>query len=113
MALNTEGRRGLPSKSARPAPSDHDHSTQPPDDAGPLFSQRTETRGVQTVCVEAAPKPAKAKRASQCDRILAFLSQSHRPRLNQVQATAMGFGVRLPARIDNLRKRGHDIQNDE
>jgi hypothetical protein len=112
MRANSKG-RARPSQ-GRPAPADHDeHHTDGADELGPLFSQRTETRDVQTIAVEVdATKPA-PKRGSQCANILAYLSRPDRPRLDQLTATRLGFGVRLPARVKDLRKRGHDIRIDE
>lgn len=138
MPANSKG-RARPSQE-RPALTDHDdhYSGRADHGAGPLFvfpgeltktnrgshslgsfsqlnKNRADVCGVSPVQTseQVFAQANKPKRPSQAQRILAFLSQPHRPRLNQVQATAMGFGVRLPARIDELRDAGHDIRDDE
>lgn len=87
--------------------SESSHATDSP---GPLFDRPyVETRRTRRESSRTTAKALKGQNA----RILAYLNQPHRPRLDQMQAYDLFGCVRLPARINDLRAAGYQIDDDD
>lgn len=52
-----------------------------------------------------------AKKKTQCDKILKFM-ETHKNGINGQQAYRVARSMNLPQRIYDLRKRGHEIEDD-